>query len=242
MNDRTSFLNRLNEDRTPTIEERAIALLWYYGQKQEFEERSVKELAQDLADEGYGHINQTRLHKALKKSPYTVRGNRKDTVRISAAHFSTLTRIYGPLIDLVEIEVSSSVIPFEYVDGSRVYLEQLVKQINGCYDKGFYDGCAVLVRRLVESLIIEVYAHKKMLSAVKSGNDFVGLERLITVIASDASIPCSRSFRENSVKIKDLGDTAAHDRFYVTQKNDIDENKQHIQKVANELLQLSGIR
>ena len=41
--------------------------------------------------------------------------------------------------------------------------------------------------------------------------------------------------------IKDLGDTAVHDRTYITRKEDIDDNKNSIRKTINELLISSGI-
>jgi hypothetical protein len=42
--------------------------------------------------------------------------------------------------------------------------------------------------------------------------------------------------------IKELGDTAAHDRTYLTSVNDIDENKMAIRRLIQELLTLAGIQ
>ncbi len=47
---------------------------------------------------------------------------------------------------------SQKVIPMSVVRGTRGYIEKVANQINGCYEKGWYDACAVMIRRLVETL------------------------------------------------------------------------------------------
>ena len=42
-------------------------------------------------------------------------------------------------------------------------------------------------------------------------------------------------------EIKQLGDTAAHDRVYITRQGDIDDIKQKYRRLLQELLSLSGI-
>src|SRR5712691_6837907 len=41
----------------------------------------------------------------------------------------------------------------------RSYIEKIVHQINRTYSDSCYDACAVMIRRLVETLIIEVFEH-----------------------------------------------------------------------------------
>ena len=43
------------------------------------------------------------------------------------------------------------------VSNTRGYIERVVAQINGTYENGWYDGCAVMIRRLLETLIATVY-------------------------------------------------------------------------------------
>ena len=52
---------------------------------------------------------------------------------------------------------SQNVLPHALVLKTRGYLERVVFQINGCYEKGWFDGCAVMMRRLLETLIIECF-------------------------------------------------------------------------------------
>lgn len=49
---------------------------------------------------------------------------------------------------------SEKIIPCSVVRNTRGYIEVIANQINGCYEKGWYDACAVMVRRLIETLIV----------------------------------------------------------------------------------------
>ncbi|MGH9759260.1 MAG: hypothetical protein ACREDR_42725, partial [Blastocatellia bacterium] len=49
------------------------------------------------------------------------------------------------------------ILPHAIVRGTRGYIERVVFQVNGCYEKGWFDGCAVMMRRLIETLIIECF-------------------------------------------------------------------------------------
>ena len=43
--------------------------------------------------------------------------------------------------------------------GTRGYIERIVDQINGTYENGWYETCSVMVRRLLETLVIEAFEH-----------------------------------------------------------------------------------
>src|SRR5262249_51464997 len=46
------------------------------------------------------------------------------------------------------------VLPMAVVQKTRSYIERVVIQANGCYEHQWYDACAVMIRRLVETLIM----------------------------------------------------------------------------------------
>lgn len=238
---RRDFLIKLSENN-PSRFEQTVALLWFYNQTRAFEERTVSDLARDLLDDGFGKPNVTRLRNQFKNSKLVVRGSRQDTFRINAAKFSKLSQKYGPLVNLVQVDVTPSVIPIEFVQGTRIYLEKMVNQINGCYNSGFYDACAVMIRRLMESLIIEVFFYHNKASEIKIDNVIVSLDTLISKIVNDNQIHISRNIPAQMRLIKDLGDAAAHDRTYITQRDDIDDNRNKIRRLLRELLSLSGIK
>lgn len=56
------------------------------------------------------------------------------------------------------------------VRGTRGYLEKLAHQINGTYANAWYDACAVMIRRFVETLIIEAYEAHGIEANIKDGS------------------------------------------------------------------------
>lgn len=241
MSTRAEFCRQI-ADLDLTHNQRAIALLWYYRQAQEYEERTASELANDLHDEGFPKPNVTRLNGELARSPFTTRGSRRGTFQIDVRRLAELERDYGPLVDMKVIPLSDAIIPTEWITGSRPYLEKLVQEINACYDYGFYDACAVLSRRLMESLLIEIYIHQKRHQDIQQSGTFIQLSLLVSHFLNDAAIPKSRTLRSTAPRIKDLGDTAAHDRTYITRQSDIDTLRREYTIMISELLNLSGVR
>lgn len=219
----------------------AIALLWFYRKNQIFDERTASELATDLADEGLGKPNVSDLRKGLVKDKKTVKGKRRDTFQINVKFLDELNERFEFIAEKKHIEVSSSVLPQNIASGTRAYLERMAMQINGSYDYEFFDATAVMLRRLMESLIIEVFIHKGIADQIKADKKFWGLDDLIKAIANHKDIHLSKPAEKIMSKIKFLGDTAAHDRTFITQRQDIDDVKIEARKLFQELLSLSGI-
>lgn len=240
MRTRTDFAKRLAEKNLSHVD-RAIALLWYYRNSQEFEERSASALATDLQDEGFPKPNVTRLAADLKRSRATIRGKRPSTFQIDVRHVADLDELYLPLLGVRRVRITGAVLDADSLVGTRGYLEQLAYQINGTYDMGFYDACAVLCRRLMETLVIEVYLHAGRHHDIQTNGVFLPLERLLAHILGDTSVTLGRSIPKIMNEVKRLGDTAAHDRTYITKQVDIDDIKARYRKLISELSVLAGI-
>ena len=71
---------------------------------------------------------------------------------------------------------------------------------------------------------------------------FLSLERLVAYVKRDGTLALSRGAPKAMEEIKQLGDTAAHDRTYLTNPTDIDDVKARYRRLIRELLVLSGIR
>jgi hypothetical protein len=148
---------------------------------------------------------------------------------------------YQDLLGVVEATVEGAILPADWFRGTRFYLEKLAHQINGAYEYGFFDGCAVLCRRLMESLIIDVYIQRGLHHEIKPSGAFLMLDGLIAQLRSHKTIVVSRNTPKTLETIKRLGDTAAHDRTYITQARDIDDVKAAYRRVIQELATLAGI-
>ncbi|BBJ23782.1 hypothetical protein [Candidatus Nitrotoga sp. AM1P] len=138
---------------------------------------------------------------------------------------------------------SQVVVPRSIVRGTRGYIEKVANQANGCYEKGWYDACAVMVRRLIETLIIEAF--EKHLIAHKIQNtqgDFLYLRDLINCCLAESTWNLSRNCKQALPKLKDIGDKSAHSRRFIAQRGDLDPNLSDIRLVVQELIYLSGLK
>ena len=69
----------------------------------------------------------------------------------------------------------------------------------------------------------------------------MGLDRLIKYIVSDPTITLGRNSPKTMKEVKQLGDTAAHDRLYMTIQADIDDVKARYRRMVKDLLVAANI-
>ena len=110
------------------------------------------------------------------------------------------------------------------IAGTRSYLEKVADQINGTYENGWYDACAVMLRRFIETLIIETYIEKQKESEIKkTDGDFYSLKRLIDIACGGNDLNLSRDTKDILRKLKRLGDRSAHNRRFIAKHSYFDE-------------------
>ena len=119
---------------------------------------------------------------------------------------------------------TARVIDPSLVAGTRGYLEKVADQINGTYENGWYDACAVMLRRFVETLIIETYIAKNIEGRIKDTNgDFASLQILIDRACSEPDLNLSRNTKRVLTRLKKLGDLSAHNRRFIAKRSYFDE-------------------
>lgn len=129
------------------------------------------------------------------------------------------------------------------VKGTRGYIERVVTQINSTYENGCYDACAVMIRRLVETLIIEAFEHYNIATKIKTpAGDFFFLSDLITNTLNETSWNLGRNTKQALPKLKNIGDKSAHDRRYNAHRHDIDNIISDLRTVVQELIYLAKLR
>lgn len=133
------------------------------------------------------------------------------------------------------------VLPFSVVRGTRRYLEAITHQINGSYEKGWYDACAVMMRKLLETLIIEVFEqHQKAAKIQTAEGDFENLDTLIKKVIGDPDWNLSRTTKQVIGEVKQLGNNSAHGRRFNAHRGDIDGIKVKFRTAVQEFVQLCG--
>jgi hypothetical protein len=127
--------------------------------------------------------------------------------------------------------------------GTRSYIGSIAQQINGAYAQGWYDACAVMIRRLIETLIIETFEKHKAASTIKNAaGDYMFLRDLITATVATTAWNPSRNLKLALPKLKDVGDKSAHNRFFIAKRGDIQPLIGDIRTVVQELLFQSGLK
>lgn len=137
---------------------------------------------------------------------------------------------------------SQSIVYLPLVKGTRSYIEKISNQINGCYEYGWFDACAVMIRRLLETLIIEVFEQYKIETKIKKNGDYLFLGDLINYALSETSWTLGRNARNALPKLKDIGDKSAHSRRFNAIRHDIDDIKYDLRTVLQELLVLARLK
>lgn len=135
------------------------------------------------------------------------------------------------------------ILPHALVSGTRGYIEKVVFQINGCYEYGWFDGCAVMMRRLIETLIIECFEAHGIATKIQNPNgDFLQLSDLIRLTLAEPSWNLDRSSKRALPKLKDIGDKSAHGRRYNAHREDIDKLSLEFRIVCEDLVYLANLK
>jgi hypothetical protein len=148
-------------------------------------------------------------------------------------------RIKDKINETIEAVPTNSLFPFSLLTNTRGYIENIGKQAVIAYDHGLFDASMVMLRKLVEILIIELFEKKGIESEIKnSNNDYLYLSDLITKLLSNHSNHwnLSRNLRNGIGVIKRYGDLSAHNRRYLARKSDVDNIKDDVRIIIEELL------
>ena len=139
---------------------------------------------------------------------------------------------------------TEQILPHAIVRDTRGYLERVCAQVNGCYERGWFDACAVMMRRLVETLIIEAFEHHRIADRIKnpSTGDFLFLKDLVDRTVRETTWNLGRNAKHALPRLKMIGDQSAHSRRYVAHREDIDRVAHDFRCVCQELIFLAGLK
>ena len=219
--------------------ERLIAIIWWLQTHDcvpvEF---SKIELANDEA--GYAKINRTRERERLRKDPRTTSSDKGASFRIKPSVLRELNDTYTSISGRRELPKSNSLIEISSFEDTRGYIVKVVKQINLSYDYSLYNCCAVMIRRLLETLVIETYEKLGRADELK-GRDghFLMFSGLINILENDASLNIGRQSMAGLKSFKLTADSSAHNRRFNASRKDIDDKIDGIRLAVSELRQLA---
>lgn len=235
------FLNALHE-RDLGVYERALGLLWWVGRDDPTKGLSAREICSALEATGLPTQNSSRLNARLGEDRRTSKAGNSGGWRLHPKARGQLTQEYGGLAEPGPPRNSGSVIPAPLVS-ARGYLEKVVLQLNASYDAQLFDCCAVMCRRTLETLLIEVYEHADRATEIKGADGhFLMLNGLANFFEQDRRFSPSRNALQGLRDFKKLGDLSAHNRRFNARREDIDRVRDGLRVAVEELAHLAGLR
>lgn len=220
--------------------ERYVAYLWYCSQENAFNGMTPTQLGSEIEQMGFGKQNITRIKDYLSKDKRTVKGQ-KNSFLIHPTAKDALEQKYGEFLNSRPIPKFNGVIQPELFANSRGYIIKVIDQINASYQYNLFDCCAIMCRRLLETLIIECYEKQKRPEDIKDKDDnFFMFSGLLSVVENDKVLGLSRNSVQALKDFKRLGDLSAHNRRFNARKPDIDNIKDGLRIISEELLHIGG--
>ncbi|MER9727664.1 DUF4145 domain-containing protein [Mesorhizobium sp. LNJC405B00] len=164
-----------------------------------------------------------------------------NSIRLAKGITSEIDAVLGPPETGLPSE-RQLVVPMSLVRGTRGYIEKVANQINGTYEHGWYDASAVMIRRLLETLIIEAFEAHKIADRIKGpSGDFLFLRDMIEKALKEQTWNLGRNCKAALPRLKDVGDKSAHSRRFIAQVSDVQQLLPEIRVVVQELLFLAAL-
>lgn len=235
------FLQSIDEDRLTALD-RALAILWWVERENAAGGLSTRGICETLERNGYPKQNIFRLNASLARDRRTAKAG-ADCWRLHPRGRKELDEKFKSLISSIQQpRATDSVLPRELFTSTRGYLERIVFQLNASYDQSLFDCCAVMCRRILETLLIEIYESVGRASEVKGADGhFLMLAGLLCYFEKDGQFHPSRNALKGLRDFKMLGDLSAHNRRFNARKDDIDRVRDGLRVAAEELLNLAGL-
>lgn len=222
---------------------RALSVLWFHDERQPDVTMSAGQLAKIIHETGLGNPHSTKLGESIKatgkviatSSGYRLKVLARSEIRV------WLESILGEVKPPIDHELGY--LSRDVWKDTRGYIEKVCEQMNGCYQFEFYDAASVMMRRLVETLIIEAYEKLKRENEIKDSNgNYLMLRDLVARAVGQTPIGLGRDAKEALGKIKEMGDRSAHNRRYNAVKPDMDKAQSGLRVVVDELINIADLR
>lgn len=234
---KTELLNKKEIDKV-------VLLAFYHQNGQDGFEFTVDSVCEWFETLDLHRPNKSRLRQNLKSSRSFLKGQHEDSFRLHAKESSSLYKKYPFLGDKSEdIEATDTILPTLLYENTRGYIESLSKQINASYENNIFDGCAVLMRRLLEICLIHSYENQGIDSDIKdSQGNFKMLSDIISNALRNPKLSLSRNTKSCLEDFRAIGNYSAHKIYYNAKRADISKVRLDFRATIEELLYKSGIR
>jgi len=224
--------------------EKARYLAFYHFRTSGLGEFTLRHVADWFASLHLTIPNLSRLRKRLSDSRSFIKGSSKNHYRLHARAIDALTRALPALGEQSETVVSpDTIIPTSLVTNTRGFVESLARQINAAYEYNIYDGCAVLMRRLIEVLLILTYQSKKILTVITTQDgSYKNLNSIIDDAVQNETINLTKDTKRCLHTFRKLGNLSAHKIHYNAKRSDLQKTILEFRASVEELLYAATLK
>jgi len=220
----------------------ATVFVWYHYVTQKTD-ITLSEINNYFVESALSKYNQTYLKNDLRISKNVTKGNTSNTYKPVQKYIDEMSEKFPFVKEINEdVMTDDTILPDTLLLSTRGYIELLGKQINGSYNNNIFDGCAVLMRRLLEILLIHSYEASGKINEISDGNGFKNLSYIINCINSNKPFNLSKEALEVLDDFRQIGNFSAHKIQYNAKRKDIDNIKLKYRLTIEELLYAARIK
>jgi len=118
---------------------------------------------------------------------------------------------------------TSLFLPEDIIENRHYILKKVLWEVNQTYEVGCYNSCASMIRRMIETLIIDAYEHQGLGAIIKDdNNDYFTLKKLIGKASNQREFRLTQGTKRALPDLKFFGDLGSHNRMAIVRKHDLD--------------------
>lgn len=218
-------------------------LAYYLAENKQEPEFKISDVCATLFALGFASSNQTRLKAKVKASRSFVKGSNKALFKLSAARLKELRQEFPEITESEEIDSDDSLLPEILLkETGRSYLTKIAQQINAAYENNLFDGCALMMRRLLEVLLIHAFEKQGLEADIQDADgSYQNLKTLINKAKSRREIQLSNDAKKDLDKFRELGNLSAHRVKYNCRRDDIRPVRAEFRAAIEELIYAAGL-
>jgi hypothetical protein len=225
--------------------EKALAILWYFDHMHHDIAKTAGQLAKVLVDHHAGTPNQTALAEAIRKTKLA--NELKNGFALKPGSRKIIRDWLPQDLDGIQpaMDHKSGFLSEPIWRNTRGYVEAICRELNGCFRHAYYNAAAVMLRRLLETLIIEAYEHLGRETEIKDGGgNYLMLSDLAERACGEKGHKGLNLGRDSKSALKDarnVGNWSAHARRFLAHAGDLAKSRDGVRLLVQELILIADL-
>jgi hypothetical protein len=238
-----AFCEVVKASKRPNAE-KALAILWYFDREQPDVAKTSGQLTKVLGDHHIGTPNQTSLTEAIRKTKLTNESKNGFWLKPGSRK---VIRDWLPDLEGIQpaMDHASGYLPDPIWKNTRGYIEEVCRELNGSFHHAYYNAAAVMLRRLLETLIIEAYENLGREVEIKDGGgNYLMLSDLAERACGENGHKGINLGRDSKKALKDarsVGNWSAHARRFLAHAGDLTKLQAGMRLLMQELIQIAEL-